>query len=208
LDETGSQENLGSRNQLKSPMSGAVWLLALVYFGVNTCGYGVTLWLPKLIQSVSSLGHVAIGILSSIPYLLAAIVMVAVGIHSDRSGERRWHATSPALLAGGALVIATYSHSTAPMIAALSVAVLSLYSISGPFWALSTNRLDNTSAGAGIALINAIGGLGGFCGPYLLGLLSADTGNLKIGLLVLAGVITASGGLLLAATANQKTEPV
>jgi ACS family tartrate transporter-like MFS transporter len=177
--------------------SGRIWLLALVFFGVNTCGYGVTLWLPKLIHSVSTLSPLALGFASSIPYLIAAVAMVLVGIHSDRTGERRWHAASLAFLAAGALLVTSHASSLVLTITALSVAVLSVYSMSGPFWAMSTSLLSAASAGAGIALINAVGNLGGFLGPHILGAASDSTGNLKSGLLMLSGVIAASGGLLL-----------
>src|SRR5437016_5556989 len=71
--------------------SGRIWMLALVYFGLNTVSYGVSLWLPTLIRSLSGVSNFAVGMLSAIPYVAAAVAMVAVGLHSDRSGERRWH---------------------------------------------------------------------------------------------------------------------
>jgi hypothetical protein len=84
------------------------------------------------------------------------------------------------------------------MLAGLSVAVLSFYSMSGPFWALSTSSLNTATAGAGIALINAVGNLGGFLGPHILGA-ARDS---KSGLLGLSAVIAASGVLLLAIRGN------
>jgi ACS family tartrate transporter-like MFS transporter len=178
-------------------LNGKIWLLALIFFGVNTSGYGVTLWLPKLINSVSTLNHLALGFASSVPYIVAAIAMVLVGIHSDRTGERRWHAALPAFLAATSLAIVAYSSSLVSMVAGLSVAVLSVYSISGPFWALSTAFLKDSSAAAGIALINAIGNLGGFCGPYIIGTSSSSAGGFRSGLLVLGATIGSVGGLLL-----------
>lgn len=181
-------------------LSGKAWLLALSYFLLNTCGYGVILWLPKLIHSLSGLGSFAIGMLSAIPYLAAAVAMVFVGLHSDRTRERRWHAASFAYLAAVALPIAACSRNTSVMIAALSVAVLSVYCIGGPFWAVSTNLLDETVAATGIALINAFGNLGGFCGPYLVGLVRSATGEFKDGLFLLAAAIALSGCSLLLAS--------
>ncbi len=182
--------------------SGSVWLLAIASFGFNTGGYGVILWLPTLIHSLSDVSNFAIGMLSAIPYILAAVIMVLVGIHSDRTGERRWHAASFAFLSMLALPAAAYSRSVGPMIAALSVAVVSGYCLTVPFWALSTSLLSSTGAAAGIALINAVGNLGGFCGPYLLGSVRASTGNFKGGLLILSAVMALSGCLLLLASAG------
>jgi MFS transporter, ACS family, tartrate transporter len=183
--------------------SGSVWLLAIASFGFNTCGYGVILWLPTLIHSLSDVSNFAIGMLSAIPYILAAVIMVLVGIHSDRTGERRWHAASFAFLATLAFPAAAYSHSVGPMIAALSIAVVSGYCLTVPFWALSTSLLSGTGAAAGIALINAVGNLGGFCGPYLLGSVRASTGNFKGGLLILSAVMALSGCLLLLASSGR-----
>jgi ACS family tartrate transporter-like MFS transporter len=203
---TRQQPQFGERRrqQLFSVFtSGNVWLLALTYFGLNTGGYGVTLWLPSLIHSLSGISSFAIGMLSAIPYVLAAVIMVLVGIHSDRTGERRLHAALFAFLAAVALPVAASSQSIGPMIAALSIAVLSGYCLTGPFWALSTSLLSGTGAAAGIAVINAIGNLGGFCGPYILGSVRASTGNFKGGLLILSAVMALSGCLLLLARSGE-----
>src|SRR5258708_38134125 len=72
--------------------SGRIWMLALVYFGLNTVSYGVSLWLPTLIRSLSGVSNFAVGVLSAIPYVAAAVAMVAVGLQSDSSGGRRWGA--------------------------------------------------------------------------------------------------------------------
>jgi ACS family tartrate transporter-like MFS transporter len=197
LDSEDASSNQTRSSVWQVLLSGNVWLLALIFFGVNTSGYGVTLWLPKLINSVSSLSHLALGFASAIPYLVAAVAMVLVGIHSDRTGERRWHAALPAFLAAISMVVVAYSSSVFPMVAGLSVAVLSIYSISGPFWALSTTFLKGPSAAAGIALINAVGNLGGFCGPYLIGAASSSNVGLRSGLMVLCATIASVGGLLL-----------
>ena len=183
--------------------TGTVWLLAMVSFGLNTCGYGVTLWLPTLIHSLSDIGNFAIGMLSAVPYVLSAVLMVLVGIHSDRTGERRWHAASFAFLAALALPAAAYSRSIGPMIAAISIVVVSGYCMTVAFWALSTSLLRGSRAAAGIALINAIGNLGGFCGPYLLGLVRGSTGNFKGGFLILSAAMGLSGCLLLLARSER-----
>jgi nitrate/nitrite transporter NarK len=180
-----------------------VWLLAVVFFGVNACGYGVTLWLPKLIHGRSGASSFVVGLLSTIPYVLAAIVMVLTGIHSDRSGERRWHAASFTFLAAVSLFGAAYASSTAAMIAALSIAVLSGYSMNGPFWAITTTMLPGAAAAAGIALINAMGNLGGFYGSYLLGSARSPAGDMRGGLLCLSATMAVSCCSLLMATARR-----
>jgi ACS family tartrate transporter-like MFS transporter len=171
-----------------------ILLLGLVYFCVNTSSYGISLWLPSVLSSLGSRTSFAIGLLSVIPYLTAAVGMVIVGAHSDRSGERRWHVAGCASLAASALVLAAFSTSTVAVVASLSFAMLGVSAMVGPFWAMPGALLAGVRASAGIALINSIGNLGGFAGPYILGLTRSSSGNFKSGLLVLAG------GMLLGAS--------
>ena len=174
-------------------LSGRIWLLTFMYFGMNTCTYGISLWLPTVIHSLSGVSNVVIGLLSAIPYVAAAISMVIVGYHSDRTGERRWHASILAFVGSGALLAAAYSGSVAPMIAAISLAVLAEFSMMGPFWSMPTTLLAGGGAAAGIALINSVGNLGGLFGPYVMGKLRLSTGSFKGGLLVVAAAMAFAG---------------
>jgi ACS family tartrate transporter-like MFS transporter len=174
-----------------------IWMLALVYFGLNTVSYGVSLWLPTLIRSLSGVSNFMIGLLSAVPYVAAAIAMVIVGLHSDRSGERRWHTAVPAFAGAIALTGAAYSTSVGPAILAISVAVLGVFSVMGPFWAMPTSLLSGTAAAAGIAFINSVGNLGGFVGPYVIGLVRTSTGNFRGGLLLVSSALAISGALAL-----------
>jgi len=177
--------------------SGHIWMLALVYFGLNTVSYGVSLWLPTLIRSLSGVSNLMIGVLSAIPYVAAAIAMVLVGLHSDHSGERRWHTAVPAFCGALALVGAAYSSSVGPSILAISVAVLGVFSMMGPFWSMPTSLLSGTTAAAGIAFINSVGNLGGFAGPYVIGLVRTSTGQFRGGLLLVGGALAVSGAVVL-----------
>ena len=173
--------------------SGRVWLLTFMYFGMNTCTYGISLWLPTVIRSLSGVSSFVIGLLSTIPYIAAAISMVIIGYHSDRTGERRWHAAILAFVGSAALLTAAYSNSVVPMIAAISVAVLAEFSMMGPFWSIPTTFLAGTGAAAGIALINSVGNLGGFFGPYIIGLVRNQSGSFRGGLLVVAAAMAFAG---------------
>src|SRR5215468_8412049 len=97
-----------------------VWLLVLVYFGLNGAGYGVMFWLPSVIRSLSGIGTMAIGLLTAVPYAAALVAMVLVGRHSDRSGEHRWHTAGAAFLGAAALFLAGHSSSVGPMVGAIS----------------------------------------------------------------------------------------
>lgn len=174
-----------------------IWLLALVYFGLNTVSYGVSLWLPNLIRSLSGVSDFVIGLLSAIPYIAAAIAMVLVGVHSDRTGERRWHTALPAFAGAAALLLAAQTTSVTPMIAGITVAVLGVFSMMGPFWAMPTSLLTGTAAAVGIALINSVGNLGGFFGPYIIGLVRTKTGGFAGGLLLIAAALAVGGAIAL-----------
>lgn len=183
---------------------GRIWMLAGVYFGLNTVSYGVSLWLPKMIQSLAGLTKLEIGFLSAIPYIAAAVVMVLVGLHSDRTGERRWHTALPAFAGALALTGAAYSTSVAPSICLISIAVLGVFSMMGPFWAMPTGFLPATAAAAGIAFINSVGNLGGFAGPWVIGLVRTSTGQFRGGLLLVSAALGAAGMVALLIRAGKE----
>jgi ACS family tartrate transporter-like MFS transporter len=124
--------------------------------------------------------------------------MVIVGAHSDRTGERRWHVAIPAVV--GALGLVAVGRASTPGMAlvALSVAALGIWSALGPFWALPTTWLGGTAAAAGIALVNSLGNLGGFVGPWGIGVVRDVTGSFAGGLDALAVALVVAGALALA----------
>jgi ACS family tartrate transporter-like MFS transporter len=134
--------------------------------------------------------------------------MVVSGHHSDRTGERRWHVAGCALLAAGALFLAAISTSTVAVVAAISVSVLGINGMLGPFWAMPSSFLTGATASAGIAFINSIGNLGGFFGPYVLGVARSSSGNFKSGLFLLAAAMALGAGFtLLVRTPASKPRP-
>jgi ACS family tartrate transporter-like MFS transporter len=203
LAEANASPESGS-NALAAFRMGRIWILALVYCGVNTVSYGVSMWLPNLIKSLGGVSNFTIGVLSAIPYVAAAITMVFVGLSSDRSGERRWHAAVPALAGAIAIGLAGGTTSLATAVALVSVAVVGVFSMMGPFWAMPTALLSATTAAAGIAFINSVGNLGGFFGPYIIGLVRTSTGQFRGGLLVVAAALAMSGALVLTIKSNRK----
>jgi nitrate/nitrite transporter NarK len=172
-------------------------MLVMVYFGLTTVAYGMSMWLPTLIKSLSGVSNFTIGVLSSIPYIAAAIAMVRVGLHSDRTGERRWHTALPAFAGALALVVAAYTHSVGPVVVLLSVTVLGVFSMMGPFWATPPLLLPPAALAAGIAFINSLGNLGGFFGPYTIGLMRTATGGFRGGFLLVAATLGVSGAVAL-----------
>ena len=196
--EEEEARTVSGTNPLAAFMMGQVWILALVYFGLNTVSYGMSMWLPNMIKSLSGVSNFVIGALSAIPYVAAALTMVVVGMHSDRSGERRWHTAVPAFAGAAALGVAANVTSTGPAIALISIAVLGVFSMMGPFWAMPTALLSGTAAAAGVAFINSVGNLGGFFGPYIIGVVRTSTGHFRGGLVVVGAALAMSGVFALA----------
>ena len=164
-----------------------VWALALLYFAIVVGLYGVSLWLPRIVADLGPRSAFEIGLITAIPYLAAALAMVAVGVHSDRRGERRWHVAVSALVgAAGFAATAGLDAPPAVAVATLSLAAAGVWGCFGPFWALPGSFLAGSAAAGGIALINSIGNLGGFVGPFALGLLRQSTGDFRAGLALLA----------------------
>ncbi len=176
-----------------------VWMLVVVYLGVTTAAYGIGLWLPSLLRNVSGTSNLVVGLLSAIPYLATVVAMVLVGISSDRTRDRKWHLAGSAFACAIALGCAAYSTSTTADVVFLSVTLMGAFSMNGPFWATTTEMLTETSAAAGIAVINSLGNLGGFLGPYTIGLIRTWTGSFRGGLLAVGALLAVSGALALLA---------
>jgi len=192
-----TQVPLGRESLRAAFTNGSVWVLSLVYFGIPAGMYGVTLWLPSVIRSLSGLSDLMIGVVSVIPYILTAVVMVLVGRHSDRSEERRWHTALPAALGAAALALAAYSHSPFLVVTGMSLGMMGAQAMTGPFWAMATAETSGIGAAPAIAMINSIGNLGGYFGPYIIGLGRSAHGDFRGGLLAIGAVLVGSGLLAL-----------
>jgi ACS family tartrate transporter-like MFS transporter len=188
-----SEETVRHRRLLTAVLDPKVWALGLVYLGYAISYYGVQLWLPQIVQAMG-FSNLATSFLVALPFAATMIAMFFWGRSSDRTGERIWHVALPALAAMTALVTASLAGSNLVIFLALTVAVISLMSLQGPFWALPQSYLGGVAAAGGIALINTLGtGAGGFVGPYVVGLLKNATGGyaVPIGVLAIAPAMTA-----------------
>ncbi len=184
-----------------------VWALGIVSFVAQTGSYGLTLWMPQILKSITGFTNLEDGLLSAVPFAAAAVGMVLIGASSDRTGERFLHMSVPFFLA--AIGFWATAVVVAPMLAVLmlTVAAIGDYGSRGPFWSLPGRFLAGPSAAAGLALINTFGAAGGFFGPNLLGLLKHASGDFDSGLMLLAAMMFAGGVLALMLRASRALAP-
>jgi ACS family tartrate transporter-like MFS transporter len=175
-----------------------VLALALSYFLINTSGYGLVIWLPKMVQKFPGLSTFQVSLVSAIPNLCAIPAMLLTGWHSDKTGERKWHAAFAAFAAavGFALSQAFGGHPVIVM-ASFSLAAVGIMSFYPPFWALPTRMLSARYAAASFGFINLIANLGGFAGPYMVGFLTDRTGTYVAGVLLLVSTAVLSSVVLM-----------
>lgn len=172
------------RRALTSPR---IWLLALVYFGVAYGLYALAFFLPSIIADFKKtfdvqLSIVQVGVITAVPYSLAAIAMYLWSRHADRQHEHVWHVAIPMGLGGLAIPIALYLHSPLLVMVPVCIAAMGVFSAIPSFWALPAQFLTGAAAAGGIGLINSIGNLGGFAAPYATGALNQFTGSDKAGM--------------------------
>jgi ACS family tartrate transporter-like MFS transporter len=188
--ERAATEELSGRMTLRLGLiSPRVLLIALLCFFLVSGNFGVVFWLPQIIKGFGGLSNMQVGLLTAVPYILAAFAMVWWGHHSDRTGDRKWHLAIAALV--GAAGLAGSAMLTDPTVSfiALCVAAIGIWSMFGVFWAVPADFLSGIAAAGGFALINSIGTLGGFAGPFLVGFVRERTGTFSASLLVLSGFV-------------------
>lgn len=191
----------------KALTSGRIWLLCFIYFLLTVGIYGYEMWLPSIIKEFSQMNYYAVGLINAVPYLAAVVVMLIIGYHSDKTGERRWHVAGPAFAAAAGFALSAYLKNPYLAMIALMTALVGLKSAMGPFWALSTTFLSGTAAAGGIALINSVGNLGGFVGPTLVGIVNDRTGSIVMSLWILGAALLLMGVLILAIRHTRLKDP-
>jgi MFS transporter, ACS family, tartrate transporter len=173
-----------------------VLALGAVYFGIVASLYGLGFWLPQIVSGFG-FGPLGVGLVTALPYACGAAAMILWSRRSDASGERIGHVASAAVLSAGGLAAASFFQAPAPAIVALSLASVGTLAAMPPFWTLPSAYFSGTAAAVGIALVNSIGNLAGFVGPYLVGLIKDATGEFSYALLALAAGPLVSAALVM-----------
>lgn len=175
-----------------------LWLLAGIYFCVVMGQYAITFWLPTLIRNSGISDNWHIGLLTSLPYMCAIVVMILAGRSGDHFQERRWHLIIPMCAGAIALTFATLFTSNLTLsLICLCIAASGVLTASSLFWMLPTNFLGGVSAAAGIAAVNSFANLAGFCSPYLIGWVTTNTGSNAIGMFLITAVLIFGASLVL-----------
>ncbi|MBS0639198.1 MAG: MFS transporter, partial [Proteobacteria bacterium] len=163
-----------------------VLLLSLNYLGIVTASLGQLLFIPQIIKSLGVSSNMAVGWLTMVPYICATFSLLGWAWLSDRLNERRWCLFWTCVMSTAGLVLAGMTMGTWWALVGMSVAAMGFYGSKGPFWAMPPMFLTGTAAAATIAWINSIGNLGGFFGPWYVGVMRDLTGSFSGGLYGLA----------------------
>ena len=169
-----------------------VLLLALNYLGIVTASLGMLIFIPQIIKSLGNFSNMTVGWLTMIPYICGGIGLVVWGRISDRMQERRWNLLGACIVSTIGLVLAGLTMGTWWALVGMSIAAVGFYGSKGPFFAMPPMFLSGTALAAGIAWINSLGNLGGFFGPWYVGVMKDATGSFAGGLygLALLGMVS------------------
>ncbi|HWL12857.1 MAG TPA: MFS transporter [Ureibacillus sp.] len=168
-----------------------VWKLALVYFTNYTCMFGLSFWMPTILKNLSAAGttNMDIGWLAMIPPLVGIPSILFAGWNSDRTGKYKEHIIASFAIGALGFLTASFISSPGLMVVFLTVASLGLYLFAGCFFAYATHFFTEKTAPVGIALVNSFAALGGFIGPYLLGVFSLSMGMSFLAALSFVGLV-------------------
>ena len=158
----------------------------MIYFTSVIASYGITFFLPQIVKGLGHSNFVT-GLLTAIPYVIGVIGLICWGHSSDRHKERRWHLIVAATVAAIGLAGTAFFTGSAWALATMSVAAVGLYGSRPSFWPMPSLFLTGAAAAVGIALINSIGNLGGYVGPFIVGWIKQSTDSFEMGVYFLAG---------------------
>jgi len=183
-----------------------VWSFCLIYLAATTCNLGLSMFLPQIIKQ-QGFSMMQTGFIMSIPYIAGCAGMLAIGYSSDHFKERKWHLAGSLGLVTIGLGLAGFLGNTIGAIVAICCATIGIMGCKGPFWPLPSAYLSGAGAAAGIALVNAVGNLGGFFGPWVVGIAKQTTNSFSGGLYALA-LVALIGTLLTIITVKVRKQQV
>ena len=186
-DERLQRETVRRYSVREALLNPKVLALSLVYFGAVATNYGLSFFLPQIVKAFG-VSNLQAGLVAALPYVVGLVSIVLWGRRSDRKLERRFHLAFPLFVASAGIGISTALDDPTMKMAALSVAGFGIFGCLPVFWTFPAAFLSGAAAAGGIALINSIGNLAGFAGPYAMGSIKDMTGSYTGGLLSLSTV--------------------
>jgi ACS family tartrate transporter-like MFS transporter len=196
--EKREKREIGPHRILQAFRHKEVILLSVAYFFIVTGVYGFNFWMPTILKGLSGYSNLVVTLVAVLPYFAALLAILFVGWSSDRTRERRWHTATAMLVASlGLLLSAVLRGSVALEVSMFCLAAAGMYGYLPGFWALPSSFLTGTAAAASVGLINSIGNLGGFLGPYIVGYLNNKTNSFFEGVIFLSASAVISAGLIL-----------
>ena len=205
-DELAKKDRRTHQQAIAMLFDGRIWTMSIATFLIDAGAYAYIFWSPTIVQElgVDSRDYFLVGLILMIPATVATVSMVLWAVHSDRTGERRWHATAAALLqAAGLATLGVSGHNAALALAGLAMTFAGTQCWFAVFWSIPTSFLSGAAAAAGIGMINSIGNLGGYFGPDLVGVIRDASG----GKAMAAFLVLALGGILSALLTNLVASP-
>ena len=208
--ERTQRESIRRYSLMQALTDKRVLLLSLVYFGGTFSGYGIGLFQPQIVHRLAAgFGFGMVGVINAIPAVFGACAMVLWGRHSDRTGERPRHVATGYYVAAAGLIATALMTDPVLTMTTLVIASIGASGVGPTFWSLPTAMLSGTAAAGGIALINALGNLGGFFGPYVFGLIKDATGgSFTFGLIAIALGPIMSGSIVLMLGHDRRLEHI
>jgi ACS family tartrate transporter-like MFS transporter len=194
-EQTKVNVETGVLNALRN---GPTLALSLCKFLDLTCSIGVVMWLPQIIASFGHLTTLQVSFANGVPFLLAAGTAVVVARHSDRTGERTWHVAAPAFLGTAGFLLVALTDSMVLDAIGICIATIGFWTSNTVGWTLSPKYLSGAALASGLALVNSVGNLGGFVGPFVIGWLRQASGGFRLPLAFLAGVLAVNGLVVVA----------
>jgi MFS transporter, ACS family, tartrate transporter len=189
---------------------GRLWLLSATNFMLIMGLYGFIYWVPTIVKMISGASDARVGLLSGIPYAVAAIGMVIIAIRADRAGRPRRYGAACALTGAIGMVILCQVLIHKPVLAwglpALCLTAVGIFGALAPFWTIPTRYLKGTAAAGGIAIVNCFSALAGAVSPTVIGWTKQYTGTFTVGLLVVAAAL-ALGAILLVSVPHYEDHP-
>ena len=201
--EQAAKQGTAQHSVWKGLLDKRVLALSLVYFGTSAGLYTLGIWSPQIIKTLG-VSSMTVGLLNAIPAVMAVAAMVLWARHSDKTGERSWHVIAACIVAAAGLFMAGSTASIVGVILALTIVNCGISASKPPLWSMPTLFLSGSAAAAGIATINSLGNLGGFVGPFMIGMIKQQTGSYTWGLWFVAGLLILSSLVVLWLSASSR----